>query len=280
MTKRQVAVSDIHLATSLEADRNTAQSKLAVLIFLLLVAALVPVRMYDRPIFEALNGMHSPYTDRVWFAMTSLGDGLVLGIILGAFLIKSPRVTALGLTLLVLSTIALHLIKWLYPTPRPAAILESVHVVGPLLRSGAFPSGHAASVTAAGLAIIAYGSSSAVRLAVGALVVFMAASRIFVGAHWPSDIIGGMALSAGLLALILSYPWPRWEPRIPAGPRFASTTFRWIFRIEAAAALFTLFVYSAGYSQNTAVTAAAALCVLGVLLYGWVRRDRPPSATG
>lgn len=250
---------------------NTAQVKLAALVFFALAALLVPVRVYDRPIFEALNSIHSPLTDPIWFGLTSLGDGLVLGIILGAFLVKNPRVAALGLILLIVSTAAMHLIKWLYPSPRPAAVLESVHVVGPLLRSGAFPSGHASSVTAAGLAIIAYGQFPATRWLVAALVVLIAISRVFVGAHWPSDVIGGMALSAGLLSALLVYPWPWWERWIPVRPRFDSRTFRIFLSIETATALFTLFVYSFWYSNAPLVTAAAALCVLEVVAHAWIR---------
>lgn len=259
---------------------NAPQGKLTVFVFLALVALLIPVRVYDRPIFEALNGMCSPLTDPIWFGLTSLGDGLVLGIILGAFLVRNPRVTALGLVLLLLSTVIMHLIKWLCPTPRPAAVLESVHVVGPLLRSGSFPSGHASSVTAAGLAIIAYGRAPAGRWLVAALMVCIAISRVFVGAHWPSDVIGGMALSMGLLAALLVYPWPLWQASIPIRPRFDAPMFRFFFSTEIATVLFTLFLYSVWYSSAPVVTAAAALCVLVVLVYGWMRRERPRKEEG
>ncbi|MCA1960411.1 MAG: phosphatase PAP2 family protein [Desulfomonile sp.] len=252
--------------------RCAVSPRLAALVFFILVALFIPAKVYDQAIFEALNSLHTPITDRLWFTLTSLGDGLVLGIILGAFLVKDPRVTALGLLLLVLSTVILHLIKVLYPALRPAAVLDEVHVVGPLLRSGSFPSGHASSATAAGLAIIAYSASSTTRWTVGTLLVLMSASRIFVGAHWPSDVIAGMALSTGLFAVIQVYPWPRWKPAVPEKPRFDSRPFRWLLVLEAAAALFTLFVYSTLYSSTTCITAAAAICVLAALLYGWLRR--------
>lgn len=263
-----------------QVSQGLAHVKLAALAFLLLVALLIPVRVYDRPIFEALNGMHTPLTDPFWFCMTSLGDGLVLGIILGAFLVRNPRVAALGLLLLLLSTVVMHLIKWLYPSPRPAAVLQSVHVVGPLLRSGSFPSGHASSAAAAGLALIACGRSSAGRWLAAVLVIVIAISRVFVGAHWPSDVIGGMALSTGMLAAILVYPWPSLAPAIPIRPRFDSKMFRVLFSIEVVTVLFTLLVYSPRYSSAPIFTAATALCVLGALLYGWLWREQPQRHEG
>jgi len=259
---------------------SSADARLAALLLIFLIAIFIPIKVYDRTIFETINSLHTPLTDWMWFTLTSLGDGLVLGIVLGAFLVKNPRVTALGLLLLVLSTGVLHLIKALHPALRPAAVLDTIHVVGPLLRSGSFPSGHAASVTAAALVIITYSSSWAMRWIVGALMVLMAVSRIFVGAHWPSDVVAGMALSTGLFILILLYPWPAWEPMVPDRPRFDSKIFRWLFVLEGAIALFTLIIYSTQHSSAPVITAAASLCVLAVLLYGWVRRKAPAERAG
>ena len=102
----------------------------------LLCGLLVPVHMHNVPLFKALNGAHSPISDIFWLSMTTLGDGLILGVILGAFLVVNPRITVLGLTLVITSSLVMHGVKLAFPTLRPAALLDNVHVLGPLLRSG------------------------------------------------------------------------------------------------------------------------------------------------
>jgi undecaprenyl-diphosphatase len=78
-----------------------------------------------------------------------------------------------------------------YADPRP--------LVG-LPHTGAFPSGHAASAFAAAT-VIAWASR---RLAVPAylLAALVAWSRVYVGVHWPLDVIGGAALGT-LVAIAL-----------------------------------------------------------------------------
>ncbi len=169
-------------------NRSTLPSSWPTILLIGLIVAYIPAHIFDRQIFSLLNSKHSPITDSVWFGLTSLGDGLVLGIIVGAFIIRNPRVVALGIPLLLLSSLVVNGTKAIFPSLRPAEVLDAIHVVGPLLRSGSFPSGHAAAGMAAGLAV-AYGLASR---SVGAAAVILGAligiSRIFVGAHFPSDV--------------------------------------------------------------------------------------------
>jgi undecaprenyl-diphosphatase len=86
-----------------------------------------------------------------------------------------------------------------YPDPRP--------LVG-VPHSGAFPSGHAAAAFAAAT-VIAYAWR---RLAVPAYVLaaLVAWSRVYVGVHWPLDVIGGAVLgvlvATALLKLLEARP--------------------------------------------------------------------------
>jgi membrane-associated phospholipid phosphatase len=59
-----------------------------------------------------------------------------------------------------------------------------------------FPSGHAA-VAAAIMSVIAADSTLTLRVVTSGLTTFVAASRVYVGVHYPSDVVGGVGI--GLL---------------------------------------------------------------------------------
>lgn len=74
-----------------------------------------------------------------------------------------------------------------------------------------FPSADAAAVAAASVPLAAW--SFKLFPAAGLVVLSVAASRVFYGAHYPADVCAGMALGilAGLLAIRMKRSW-RWSP--------------------------------------------------------------------
>ena len=95
-----------------------------------------------------------------------------------------------------------------YPEPRPLV---------PTPHTGSFPSGHSATAFACAT-VIAWGSP---RLAVPAFVLaaLVAWSRVYVGVHWPLDVLGGAALGVlvAIALLKLAASRPRLRPGSPAG---------------------------------------------------------------
>jgi membrane-associated phospholipid phosphatase len=80
---------------------------------------------------------------------------------------------------------------------------------------GAFPSGHA--VHAAMLATVAWRlwPGPGVAAAGAAWIVLVPASRVVMGAHWPSDVVGGALLGLAVAALL---PLPSRGPLSARGP--------------------------------------------------------------
>ncbi len=88
-----------------------------------------------------------------------------------------------------------------------------------VLQNNAFPSGHASGVTALGgvsvVLVVMLVRRANVRRLIGALVLvaigLVAADRILLGRHYPSDVVAGILLGAGLvlLGLVLYSPLPR-----------------------------------------------------------------------
>jgi membrane-associated phospholipid phosphatase len=86
---------------------------------------------------------------------------------------------------------------------RPYTTLAGVEVLVHRSHDFSFPSDHAtaAGAATAGLWIIAlYGGAAARRLAIvgTALAVLVAFSRVYVGAHYPGDVVGGLVVGAAV----------------------------------------------------------------------------------
>jgi membrane-associated phospholipid phosphatase len=130
--------------------------------------------------------------------------------------------------------------KFLAARPRPAALLDPslLHIQGAALNGhNSFPSGHAITIFLALTVILlglgrappggrpataapprSYAAPAAWALGLLVLGLLVAASRVMVGAHWPSDTLGGAALGmlAGVLGTWACDRWPWWQR--PAAP--------------------------------------------------------------
>ena len=98
------------------------------------------------------------------------------------------------------------------PRPRLVPHLDLVY-------SSSFPSGHAVMsptvyFTLAVLVSTTTSRPATRRVVFGTVTLVVAAigvSRVYIGVHWPSDVLGGWMLGA-VFALTASYAARRWEP--------------------------------------------------------------------
>lgn len=134
------------------------------------------------------------------WAAGALGIGLA-----GAAALRAWDEVRFLAVLLVLRLLATQL-KPLFASPRPTGDL--VTIVGDWHGSG-YPSGHAltASTMGLGLAVIAWRhvpsrrAAWAVIVVLAVLVLVIGWARIWSGAHWTSDVVGGYAFGAAIVAL-------------------------------------------------------------------------------
>jgi undecaprenyl-diphosphatase len=151
--------------------------------------------------FAAIRASWPPLA-RTAGALTTLGGanvtvGLMAAAALWLLLLRAP-----GRALLLASTVLIErsAVTWLKHTlgrPRPDFGLEW------LPHSLAFPSGHSANSMTAFLAVAAIAAPPELRriaaIAAVALSILVGLTRIVLGVHWPSDVIGGWAF--GLLVV-------------------------------------------------------------------------------
>lgn len=153
-----------------------------------------------------------PFMSMVSFFGSSVGFSLTHVIFTGYFFLRKQYVAATVLLITVLEPVVTTAVKLAIQRPRPTntfAILYETH------KDYGFPSGHTAHYTAfygfmLYLALRTKTVPKAERMVLAAfccvLLVFIGPSRIFLGAHWFSDVIGGYIIGAlELLALIAFY---------------------------------------------------------------------------
>lgn len=157
----------------------------------------------DRSISLALGQLRTEPGDRLMTFLTGFGDAPVIIAATAAavawLLLRRQGRLALGfaITVIIASGLA-TLLKAAMAIPRPTALYDGVQVYG-------FPSGHATgAATLMGLLIwFAWTGLPApwrrvVPVALAAIVGVIAASRLYLSAHWPSDVVGGLLLGTGL----------------------------------------------------------------------------------
>jgi undecaprenyl-diphosphatase len=130
---------------------------------------------------------------------------LVLGVVL-AVIWRRPWLLVLLLAAdAVANGLAYELRQWIGRERPPLVYPEPKPLVG-VPHSGAFPSGHTA--TAFACATVLAWASPRLRIPAFLLAAAIGCSRIYVGVHWPLDVLGGAVLgvlvATALLKLVAS----------------------------------------------------------------------------
>jgi len=135
-----------------------------------------------------------PFLNAIMVFFSTIGNSGLLWIALGIVLLI-PRHTRRGGFELLMCLLAAYIIndlviKELVARARPYDNIESLKILVNPLSSYSFPSGHANSSFASAMALaLAFGKKGAWAYIPAAMI---AASRCYVGVHYPSDVFAGM----------------------------------------------------------------------------------------
>ncbi len=166
-------------------------------------------RRYDEAILLALrepgntaDPIGPPRVEEMARDLTALGGfTLLTGVTLTAFGVAifagRPRLAVLGLLSVIVGSLAMNLLKQGFDRPRPGLVEH-----GTLTYAASFPSGH--SMMAAlvyltlGILVARTQPKKRVRVfivSISVLVTFLVGvSRVYLGVHWPTDVLAGWAL--------------------------------------------------------------------------------------
>lgn len=161
---------------------------------------------FDASVLGLLQQLRSAPVDRWMIAVTEMGSvGVILPLVLVvlAWLLAARcwRTAVLWAMTVAFAEISVQLLKFTLGRSRPLSMYSG-------LERFSFPSGHA-TMTAVVLGLLAClvsrGAPAWAKAAVGTLaaayVGLVAFSRLYLGAHWMSDVLGGVALAATWVSL-------------------------------------------------------------------------------
>lgn len=161
---------------------------------------------FDTSVLLTIQKLHAPWLDPIMLAVTNSGaPSILVGVCLGLSILllwRKQKAEAMTLAIAAVGAVSLNfLLKDLFARTRPELWSRTVDV-----RYYSFPSGHAM------MSMVIYGLVGyllATRfhryrgtIATGAmlLILLIGFSRLYLGVHWPTDILAGYA--AGLVWLI------------------------------------------------------------------------------
>lgn len=99
-----------------------------------------------------------------------------------------------------LANLTSHILKKVFERPRPSATQHLVQET-----NFSFPSGHAVGAAACAVAL-GYFLSRWWKIVLWVIALFVGLSRLYVGVHWPSDVVAGWAIGA-LISVAVFTSW-------------------------------------------------------------------------
>jgi undecaprenyl-diphosphatase len=158
----------------------------------------------DRTVLSWVVAHRIHVLDGVMWAVSAVGRFGIVWLAIGLGLTLARRLRPSGylqLALaLVLAEVVVDAVKPVVNRERPFVALSSVQVIGSHPKDASFPSGHAATAASAGMTLIRLLPEGAVWWS--ALALATACSRVYLGVHYPLDVVAGMMVGLSCAALV------------------------------------------------------------------------------
>lgn len=162
-------------------------------------------------LFRAINGTRHPWLDGFAIVMLYLGSGwIILPFFFMLAVYRLPRVWVLAWAL-ILETALIVILKEIFSQPRPVSVVGDIYLLE-VIRWGSFPSGDVAMAF-----VLAWVGMRPERwwwkVSLILYAVAVSYQRMYVGAHFPLDVITGAALGIACSEIIewIFRWWKAWR---------------------------------------------------------------------
>ena len=157
----------------------------------------------DKMEFEILyliNNLHTPLLDRIMVFLTNLGDAGIIWIVIALVLTCMKKTRKCGILMLVSMALGLIIgnviLKNLIQRARPCWIDTNILLLIPKPTDYSFPSGHTLASFEAAIMILLHNKKWGIPAIIFAILI--AFSRMYLFVHFPTDILGGIIIAAGI----------------------------------------------------------------------------------
>ena len=154
------------------------------------------------------ENLRTDFMDPVWKFITSLGDEGIVPIALCILFLFFKKTRKVGITAgmsLALEAILINLtIKKLVGRTRPYVVNEAIEYITKRPSDNSFPSGHTGCMFAVA-SVLFYMMPKKVGIPAMIVASLVGISRLYVGVHYPTDIIGGFIIGmfTGFIAKLI-----------------------------------------------------------------------------
>ncbi len=160
------------------------------------------------------NAYRTVWLDRILLWITQIGNGAFSFLLVGIFYLFGQREFALELLFGTLTLwFTVEAVKALAERSRPFYLIEEANLVGWRERGKSFPSGHSSQAFfMASLISHVFQAGLLLNVVLYGLAILVAFSRVYIGVHYPRDILAGAILGSvwALLSILIQPYWIVW----------------------------------------------------------------------
>lgn len=168
-------------------------------------------RSLQNPLFDLLM----PILSTKRYALLPAAVGILMLMVWGGR--RMWILLAVGVAAVALSDLGTNLIKATLHRTRPCHVIPDVHLLAGCTRSFSLPSNHASNMFA--IATVGWLGFRRWRWALFVLATGVAYSRVYVGVHYPADVLAGALWGATIgwtATFCVTHAWPGWSNTGPS----------------------------------------------------------------
>lgn len=158
---------------------------------------------------QFLESLRTDFWVKLFEGITMLGEETILILIIAVLYFAFDKRLALRIGYITVTSMCVNgVVKNIVKRPRPFAAGEVTPARAHTATGYSFPSGHTQTISTWSTAFAMYFKKRWVRVLAAVGIVAVAFSRLFLGVHYPSDVIGGAVLGVSI-AIGLSIVYDR-----------------------------------------------------------------------